>query len=129
MTNLDIIEAIRTRFLVQWNDATEVVLDNEAAIEVLDAPWAKLSIAPVQDRRVSIGAAPIYERYGSIYITIFVPQQEGDETLLTLTDSAIDIFRDWVSADHRIRTEAANYNRSNVDKWHCMVVKIDYSAR
>ncbi len=130
-TNTDDLTAIRTRFLATWNAATyPVVFDNEPPIdEPKGQIWARLSVQPGGERRRSI-YSKTYEVLGRVYLQIFTPEGLADRDAWTLAETFAAAFRDWKSADFRVRFETPEYRTDDSEQdYFAIIVSIPYTAQ
>lgn len=128
-TNLDDLTVIRTRFFALWPSATIVLLDNDTNTAQPKTLFARLSIQPGAQRRLSI-ASKTYEQLGRVYLQIFVPSEQGTRVGFELAETFTNIFRDWSSADYRVRFDTPEYRTSEEEKaYFTILCSVPYTAR
>ena len=127
--NLDDIAAINTRFYSLWDSSVPVVMDNDFNTPEHTVPWCRLSIQAGFSERASI-ASRTYRQFGRVYLQIFVPAQRGTAEGWALAEAFSTIFRDWLSADQRIRFATPEFRVSTAEpEYFTVICSIPYIAQ
>jgi hypothetical protein len=130
-SNIDDLTAIRTRFLETWDsEGYPAVFDNEPPIdEPHGKVWARLSVQPGTTRRLSINART-YEVLRRIYLQIFTPEGLADNDAWTLAETFTAAFRDWKSADLRLRCSVPEYRTDDSEAdYFAIIISVPYTAQ
>lgn len=102
-------EAIRERFVTEWNDAVPTYFANEEAEDPDESqPYVRFSINPGNEARYLGGEPPTYSQLGRIWLQIFMPKNYGTVDGYDLADTFKAIFRKWKSDDGCVRTSVAD---------------------
>jgi hypothetical protein len=129
VTNLDDIIAIRDRFLATWDDAVPFVFENDSPTKEPNQIWARFNIAPGDERRLTIGSTN-YEVKGRVYLQIMVPAGMKLAPARTIEARFVNAFREWSSADYRIRFDTPEYSvDDSEDNYFILRTSILYRAR
>lgn len=94
-------QAIRTLFNAGWDNATyPVEWPNRNFVPPKDAngkpkAYARFSIAsdPLGAAQITLGTTATHRHTGIVFVSVFVPLDDGEVAALTLADTAAAIFR------------------------------------
>jgi len=118
-TYSDDIAAIRNRFIAQWGTTVPFVFDNEPPIDEPSTIWVRLSVKPFGEERPS---SLTVLGYGRVYIQVFVPEGLSDGDGWAAANQFNAIFREWHSADYRIRFNMPDFNTSDAESGYFMIL-------
>lgn len=87
-------QAILAAFVTAWADRTPYVFDNEDFTAPKDAPWARLSVRLSGGGQDTLGppGSRHFERRGTVFVQVFVPQNTGKTSSRALTRVARETF-------------------------------------
>ena len=97
------LNAIRERFIDQWDDEVLTLFENGDSVDPNEAePYVRFSINP--GNRALIGGGQFYSQLGRVWLQIFIPPGEGQIMGMEIADRFCTMFRNWKSDDGCVRT-------------------------
>lgn len=129
-TVVDDLATLRTRFLGEWGDPVQTLMDNQPN-ELTDEtePFVRFTVNPANNSRLALGGAnTLHRQYGRVWLQIFTPRQEGASMAYTLADRFAAIFRNWSAADGSVRCQVESYNLVPNEDYYQVNVSVPYYA-
>ncbi len=109
MSQADIIEAIRQRFIDEVAEPLELVVvhDNEPPKSPASS-WCRFLVQPQDRRQASSGGASVrFRTTGTAQAQVFVPAARGDSAAITIAQAVLTAFTLWKSADPDVTVTTA----------------------
>jgi hypothetical protein len=126
------IDALTERFRLQWaglRPTVPVAWENSPAIDPQpNQAYVMFAVRVGTKQRGYIGniVGP-YQSLGRVWVSIFVPVNEGTAIADELVDDVLSIFRRWRSADGAVRVDDGEINTITSDlNWHQVNVSMPY---
>lgn len=101
----DAREAILLAFTTAWAERAPYVFDNEDFTAPKDAPWARVAVRHSGGGQETIGppGARRFERRGTVFVQVFVPQNTGTIALGSLATVVRETFEGVTLAGTTVR--------------------------
>lgn len=122
--------AVEQRFQSTWGSTSAVAYDNapfDVPKQYRDrSPWVRLTILSGAGRRADLGQTVRHHRsVGVVVVQVFVVEDSGAETALSLADIAAAVFRDAQFSGMTFRTPQLERVGAR-DGWHQVNVVCPY---
>jgi hypothetical protein len=87
-------QAINDRFIAQWAGATPFTFDNEEYVPQIGFKWVRVTVRHIGGNQSTLGKETNrkFERRGLIFVSVFIPAENGTSEADLLAKAAQDIF-------------------------------------
>lgn len=121
-------KAIESRFAAAWT--TTPIQWTNVPFSQPSTPWVRLTLQRANGGRMTLGPTPHRQFPGTVAISIFVPENTAQQTVLQYADTIAAIFRDQAFACGStgiITCRDINLHDNGTEEgWYSLVVLVDF---